>query len=62
MHNHAIQLGMEKDGIMKIFQGAEEKNKMIKQMKGTSVNISEVESMWKFFESRLAQFNDKIES
>ena len=30
-------------------------------MKGTSVNISEVESMWKFFDARLAQFNDKIE-
>ena len=61
MHNDAIELGVEKDSILKIFEDCEQKNKMIKQMKGTSINISEVESLWKFFDARLAQFNDKIE-
>jgi len=44
-----------------MFEGCEQKNKMIKQMKGTSMQLGEIESMWKYFDARLAQFNDKIE-
>ena len=61
MHNDAIELGVEKDGIVKIFEGCERKNKMIKQMKGTSMKLGEIEAMWKFFDARLASFQDKIE-
>ena len=61
MHNDAIELGVEKDGIVKLFEGCERKNKMIKQMKGQSMKLGEIEAMWKFFDARLASFQDKIE-
>lgn len=60
MHNDAVQLGVEKEGIVRIYEGVERKNKMIKQMKGTAMNLSEIESMWKYFDARLATFQDKI--
>lgn len=46
---------------MRIYEGCEKKNKMIKQMKGTSMNLAEIESMWKYFDARLATFQDKIQ-
>lgn len=61
MHNDAIELGVEKDGIVKMFEGCERKNKMIKQMKGKGLNLADIEAMWKFFDARLASFQDKIE-
>ena len=61
MHNDAVQLGVEKEGIVRIYEGCEKKNKMIKQMKGTSLNLAEIESMWKYFDARLATFQDKIQ-
>lgn len=60
MHTNAVQLGVEREGIVSIYEGCEKKNKMIKQMKGTAMNLSEIESMWKYFDARLATFQDKI--
>ena len=57
----AVQLGVEKEGIVRIYEGVEKKNRMIKQMKGTAMNLSEIESMWKYFDARLATFQDKIQ-
>jgi dynein heavy chain 2 len=45
MHNDAIELGVEKDGIVKMFEGCERKNKMIKQMKGKGLNLADIEAM-----------------
>ena len=61
MHTNAVQLGVEKEGIVRIYEGCEKKNMMIKQMKGTAMNLSEIESMWKYFDARLATFQDKIQ-
>ena len=60
MHNNAVSLGVEREGIVTIYEGVDKKNKMIKQMKGTAINLSEIESMWKYFDARLATFQDKI--
>lgn len=56
MNNDAIELGVEKAGIVKMFEGCEKKNKMIKQMKGKGMNLADIEAMWKFFDARLASF------
>ena len=61
MHTDAVELGVEKEGIVRIYEGCDKKNKMIKQMKGTAMNLSEIESMWKYFDARLATFQDKIQ-
>ena len=40
-----------------ILEGALENHyKMIKQMKGQSMKLGEIEAMWKFFDARLASF------
>ena len=46
----------QKEGVVRLYEGVEKKNKMIKQMKGTSMNLAEIESMWKYFDARLATF------
>ena len=56
MHMDAVALGVEKEGVVRIYEGVEKKNKMIKQMKGTAMNLAEIESMWKYFDARLATF------
>ena len=61
MHTDAIEIGVEKERIVNIFEGCEKKNKMIKQMTGQAMRLGEIESMWREFDARLAAFNDKIE-
>jgi len=61
MHEDAMEIGVEKEGIVKIFEGCEKKNKMIKQMTGQAMRLGEIESMWREFDARLAAFNEKIE-
>lgn len=57
MNKHAMEIGVEKGSIVKIFQGCELKNKMIKQMTGTAMRgMGEIESMWREFDARLAAF------
>ena len=34
---------------------------MIKQITGQAMRLSEIESMWREFDSRISAFNDKIE-
>ena len=41
---------------MRIYEGIESKNMMIKRLKGKAMNLSEIESSWKYFEARLATF------
>lgn len=57
MHNDAMQIGVEKSAVVKIFQGCELKSKMIKQMTGIAMRgMGEIESMWREFDARLAAF------
>jgi hypothetical protein len=57
MHNDAMQIGVEKGSIVKIFSGCELKSKMIKQMTGVAMRgMGEIESMWREFDARLAAF------
>jgi hypothetical protein len=56
-----MQIGIEKTAIVKLFDGVEKKNKMIKQMTGTAVPLRDIESGWREFDARLGAFNDKIE-
>lgn len=62
MNNDAMAIGVEKGSIVKVFQGCEQKSKMIKQMTGAAMRgMGEIESMWREFDARLAAFQDKIE-
>lgn len=61
MHSDAIQIGMEKEAMVKMYDQCTKKNLMIKQMAGHGVILGEMESQWREFEARLAAFNDKIE-
>ena len=57
MNKHAMDIGVEKTEILKIFQGCELQNKMIKQMTGTAMRgMGEIESKWREFDARLLQF------
>lgn len=61
MHSDALVIQQEKDAVVKVFEGCELKNKMIKQMTGQSMRLAELESMWREFDARISAFNDKIE-
>ena len=61
MHNDALEIAGEKESILKVFEGCQEKNKMIKQLTGKAMLNNQIESMWREFDARLAAFNDKIE-
>jgi dynein heavy chain 2, cytosolic len=61
MHNDALEIGAEKEPILRVFESCQEKNKMIKQLTGKAMLNNQIESMWREFDARLAAFNDKIE-
>ncbi len=61
MHQDAMQIQVERDDIVKLFEECEKKNLMIKQMTGQAKGFGEIESMWREFDARLNAFNDKIE-
>jgi Skp family chaperone for outer membrane proteins len=61
MHSDAVQIQVEKEDIVKIFEQCEKKNLMIKQIAGQAMRLGELESMWREFDARLGAFNDKIE-
>ena len=61
MHQDAVQIQVEKEDIVKIFDQCAQKNLMIKQIAGQGMRLSEIESMWREFDARLNAFNDKIE-
>jgi dynein heavy chain 2 len=61
MHQDAMQIQVDKDDIVKMFNQCEKKNLMIKQITGKSVGLAELESMWREFDARINAFNDKIE-
>jgi hypothetical protein len=61
MHSDALEIAAEKEGIVGIFSGCQEKSKMIKQITGKAMLNNQIESMWREFDARLAAFNDKIE-
>jgi dynein heavy chain 2 len=56
-----MQIQVERDDIVKLFEECEKKNLMIKQMTGQAKGFGEIESMWREFDARLNAFNDKIE-
>lgn len=61
MHTDAMQIQVEKDDIVRIFEQCEKKNMMIKQITGQSMRLGDLESMWREFDARISAFNDKIE-
>ena len=61
MHSDAVQIQVDKEDIVKIFEQCEKKNLMIKQIAGQGMRMGEIESMWREFDARLNAFNDKIE-
>jgi hypothetical protein len=56
MATDAIQIAADKVAIVKIFDGCELKNKMIKQMTGQAMRLGEIEGMWREFDARLGAF------
>ena len=56
-----MQIQVEKDSIVKLFDQCAKKNLMIKQIVGQGMRLGELESMWREFDARLSAFNDKIE-
>lgn len=56
-----MQIQVEKDDVVKIFEQCEKKNLMIKQITGQSMRLGDLESMWREFDARINAFNDKIE-
>lgn len=61
MHQDAMQIQVEKDDIVKLFDQCAKKNLMIKQIAGQGMRLGDLESMWREFDARLNAFNDKIE-
>ena len=61
MHSDAVQIQVEKDQIVKLFDQCVKKNLMIKQIAGKGMFLGDLDSRWREFEARLNQFNDKIE-
>ncbi len=61
MHQDAMQIQVDKDDIVKIFEQCEKKNLMIKQITGQSMKLGNLDSMWREFDARISAFNDKIE-
>jgi dynein heavy chain 2, cytosolic len=61
IHQDAMIILNEKETIVKIFEQCEKKNLMIKQITGSAMRLSDLESMWREFDARINAFNDKIE-
>ena len=57
----ALEIAKSKAGIRELYQECQEKNKLLRQMAGQNVDLTEIESRWTKLETTLSAFSEMIE-